>query len=132
MTATERLAGPVLVYDGGCRFCTRAAERVARSFPQGSNATARSFQELGPEGLAQFGLTRDDVEGAAWWVTPEGRRLRGERAMTASLAQGEGLVGILGRVSDLAVLRPLAGLIYRLIARNRSRLSGSLGSRSLD
>ena len=56
----------MLVFDGNCGFCTWSAHWVARGWR--GRARAVPWQALGPEGLAELGLTVDEAGDAAWWV----------------------------------------------------------------
>jgi predicted DCC family thiol-disulfide oxidoreductase YuxK len=117
------LAGPILIYDGECGFCTRAAQFLSQRFRQTSNATARSYQFLGEVGLAQFGLRIEDAKRCAWWVTPMGETLGAHRAMAAALATTTGPLHLVGVLIDNVTLRPLSRAVYLLVAKNRRHLS---------
>lgn len=106
-----------LVYDADCGFCTRCADFLR----------ARSGCEVTPwqsMDLAAVGLTEEQVTSAAYWLE-EGTTRRGARAIAAALrachARGYRLVG---RLIDLAPVRPLAALGYSVVARYRYRLPG--------
>ena len=77
-------------------------------------------------GLAEaVGLSRSQLDAAAWAVTIDGRRLRGAGAMTAAvdtvLLGGWPLYALLYRVP---VLRQLVDGGYALFARHRGRFGG--------
>ncbi len=75
------------------------------------------------EGLADaVGLTRDELDGAAWAVDASGRRWQGAAALNRVLAELGGpwrLLSASYRVPPLAWLEDRG---YHWVARNRSRL----------
>jgi predicted DCC family thiol-disulfide oxidoreductase YuxK len=115
-------ANGVLVYDGQCGFCVRAAQWIESKWPS-SGPTAVSWQRLGATGLERLGLDHGDVERAAWWVSGT-RRQPGHLAVARSLIAARGGYGLLGRVLLVPPIRWFAALGYRVVAANRSRLPG--------
>ena len=75
-------------------------------------------------GLDEVGLTRDEVTTAAYWLEPGAGKRRGARAIAAALRTCGPAYRLLGRVIDLAPVRPLAAWIYGLVARYRYKLPG--------
>jgi len=75
--------------------------------------------------IDRFGLTRDDVDRWVWLIEPSGRRRRGADAVARAAREMGGGWRLLGYVAEL----PGAGLIYRLVARNRGTLSRLWGDR---
>jgi len=114
--------GSALVYDGDCGFCTTAAGWAARKFHRGERAEAWQF--LGEGVLGQYGLSLDDVQGAAWWVDARGLRERGQRAIGRALLAGGGLRRMVGWLVLIPPTSWLAGGVYRLVVRCRYRLPG--------
>lgn len=115
---------PILIHDGDCAFCTRAARWIERRWRPG---TARSVasQSLDDDTLAGYGLTRTDVTEAAWWVAADGTTSRGDRAIAAALCAAPGWTNRLGRALSLPGLRALAPTGYALVAANRQWLPGA-------
>jgi predicted DCC family thiol-disulfide oxidoreductase YuxK len=113
----------VLIYDAQCRLCVTAKERVERV---GKDLDVRwvpyqsdeAMHRLGPE----YRPGRPDV---AFLVEQDGTIQKG---LDAFLPLLPGLRGgrFLHALMRLPVLRSLASLIYRLIARYRYRLFGSV------
>jgi predicted DCC family thiol-disulfide oxidoreductase YuxK len=105
---------PVLVYDGACEFCrrwielwqTRTADRVVYL----------PLQQPGV--LRQLGISRSDALRSVQLVTPDGRRYRGAEAVFRALEYAPDLRA-LARVARLPVLRQIAEVVYRQIARRR-------------
>lgn len=112
-----------LIYDGDCAFCTRSARGIAARWVPGT-AVAVPSSALADEDLEALGLTRADVDAAAWWVDEAGRRASGDRAVAAALRIAPGWPGLLGRAIAAPPLRWLAPTGYRIVARNRHRLPG--------
>jgi predicted DCC family thiol-disulfide oxidoreductase YuxK len=109
---------PCLVYDGECGFCQRWARWLGRRVPPGTRFVA--FQDM--DDLSRYGLARADVERASYWVDPDGRAFGGNRSIAKVLQRSRGTWRVIGVVLDLPVVRSLAALAYRAIARNRHRL----------
>lgn len=115
----------LLVYDGQCRLCVTAKEGVTqlekdqdvRWVPYQSDEAAR---RLG----AAYRPGRPDV---AFLVERDGSIKQGLDAFVALLP---GLRGgrLLAALLRLPLLRPLAHLLYRLIARYRYRWFGAVSS----
>jgi predicted DCC family thiol-disulfide oxidoreductase YuxK len=109
-----------VIFDGTCDFCTRSV-RFLRRLDRRRRLEPVPFQRPGaPE---RFGLTIGDCERAAWTVTPDGRRYPGAAAVNVALAVA------LGRrwpwtLYRLPGVSHVQGLVYALVARNRTRLPG--------
>jgi len=109
-------ARPVLVFDGDCGFCTSSAGLADRWL---RIPTVAPWPRLDLESL---GLDEARCAEALQWVAVDGTVLSGERAVIAALRHRGGPFALPAVV--LATLRPLAGVVYRVIARNRHRLPG--------
>jgi predicted DCC family thiol-disulfide oxidoreductase YuxK len=74
--------------------------------------------------LGDYALTRDDVEKAAWLVTPD-RQFAGHLALSA-LLRSQPTLGwrFLGHLIATEPFSSLSALAYRFIARYRHRLPG--------
>ena len=112
----------MLVFDGDCGFCTSVANWVAARWRGEERAVA--WQHLDDDGLAAFGLTREDVAAAVWWIDAAGRRYRGSAAMAEALVAGSGWSALAGRVLRVPPVSWLGAVAYPLIARWRHRLPG--------
>lgn len=108
------------MFDGDCGFCTRSAEWARRRLTDDHQVVA--WQRL-PD-VRLIGLTLDDVTSAAYWIDSEGRAHRGERGVAKTLLEIGGVWAIGGRLLLLPGISALAGVVYRLIARNRHRMPG--------
>lgn len=67
-----------LVYDGECEFCARLARWVERRDRRG-RVSVRANQEAGL--IDALGLTRGEVDRAAWAVERGGRKFEGAAAI---------------------------------------------------
>lgn len=110
----------MLIYDGGCAFCTRSAEWVRRHVPP--EVEVVPWAEI--EDLAALGLTEEEARAAAWWVDRTGALHRGHRAVAEALVAAGGVWRPLGRMARSRTVSPLAAGVYELVARNRHRLAG--------
>jgi predicted DCC family thiol-disulfide oxidoreductase YuxK len=122
---TQSSAPPTktLIYDGECRLCVTAKEG---SEGLGGEQNVRFIPYQSEEALAHLGKEhkpgRPDV---AFLVEPDGRIRRGLDAflpLLPGLPGGRFLLSLL----RVPVLRPLAHLIYRLIARYRYAWFGAV------
>lgn len=65
------------------------------------------------------------------WVTPAGRVYGGAQAVARLLMRSGGAWAYLGGVLALAPVRPVAGLVYRWVARYRHRMPGGTAACAL-
>jgi hypothetical protein len=119
----SRVQLPVLIYDGGCGFCTKAAAR-ARRIAQ-PNVTVAASSDIN---LADLGLTADECNEALKFVNSQGTIFSGAAAVSSLLTSSVGAWPLAGRTMGLAGIRQLADICYRLVARNRHRLPGATSS----
>lgn len=113
----DALPVPVLVFDGDCGFCTTSAMAAQRWFKL---EHVLPWQHLD---LDAFGLHQADCENAVQWVDDD-EVLAAERAIIAALRHAGGFWRLIGTVLALPIIRPLAGVVYRVVARNRHRMPG--------
>ena len=115
---------PVLIYDGECRMCVAAKGGMERL---GKSDTVRYVPYQSDEAARRLGSSyksgcRPDV---AYLVDREGRITEGLDAFVPLLP---GLTGgrIILALMRLPLGRPVAKLLYRIIARNRYRWFGAV------
>jgi predicted DCC family thiol-disulfide oxidoreductase YuxK len=77
------------------------------------------------EDPAAYGLAREELAEAAYWIDGRRRPHRGHLAVAETLRAIGGLWGLLGDVVRAPMLSPLAAGVYELVARNRGRLPGT-------
>lgn len=112
---------PLLIYDDGCGLCSFAA--VMAQVRVG-DLELLGFSQLPREGVLES-LDAAAIAASAHYVTDEGVEYHGGEAITRLLRETS--VGRLVAVLDLPVLRGLRELGYRLVARERSRISRAFG-----
>ncbi|MGY1591708.1 thiol-disulfide oxidoreductase DCC family protein [Geodermatophilus sp. SYSU D00708] len=110
---------PVLVYDGDCGFCTRAAEVARRLLPPDAAVTPWQSADL-----ASLGVTPARARREVLWVSRTGRVAGGARAVAEALRAAGGPWAVLGVVLLVPPLSWAAAGVYRLVAANRMRLPG--------
>lgn len=110
---------PVLLYDGDCAVCTRLAGFVDRRLRP--RATVAPYQEAD---LAPMGLTPQRCDQALQWVDATGRTSSAQNAVARLLLASRPWARPIGAVLLLPGANWLAGLAYRWVAANRSRLPG--------
>jgi predicted DCC family thiol-disulfide oxidoreductase YuxK len=110
----------VLLFDGTCGPCTRAAQWVRR---RDSAGRVLVLPNQAPGVLATYGLTRAEANRSVWAVEPRGRRLEGAAALNRMLVElggGWRVLSLPYRLLPLAVLEEAA---YRWFAANRGRFA---------
>ncbi len=113
---------PVLVVDGDCAFCSSSARLVADRLRRSpTDFAVEPWQRLD---LAALGLTPAQCDEAVQWVGADGRRDHAEGAIGRALLASRWWVRPFGAALLLPVVRPVAGLVYRWVSRNRHRLPG--------
>lgn len=111
---------PLLVFDGDCGFCTACVNLARRRIRPEARIEPWQTLELGA-----LGLTVEQCAEAVQFVDDDGSVSSGSRAVTAMLRTAPRPWPWVGAVGDAPVLRRLADVAYRTIARNRYRLPGS-------
>lgn len=109
---------PLLIFDGDCGFCTTSARFGERLL---GLEHVQPWQFLD---LQRLGLTEQQCNEAVQWVAADGTVASAEGAVIAALRHAGGVWSVLGRLLALPGIRRLAGMLYRWVARNRTRLPG--------
>jgi predicted DCC family thiol-disulfide oxidoreductase YuxK len=109
----------ILVFDGDCAFCTRAAGFITGRIKP--TAEVRPWQSLD---LDELGLTSEQCSTAVQWVGDSGETRAGAAAITAMLRKAGPGWAALGAFGELPGMRSLAAATYRVVASNRHRLPG--------
>ena len=113
-----------LIYDGQCRLCVTAKEGLERLGPDPQHSDIRFVPYQSEEAACRLGSEykpgRPDV---AFLVEPDGAISRG---LDAFLPLVPGLPGgrVLHAILRVSLIRPLAYLAYRLVARYRYKWFG--------
>ncbi len=114
---------PWLVFDGDCAFCTSSATWVAARLHRTEGPDARLVPWQFTD-LAALGTTEERATTEVLWVEPDGRIRGGAAAFAAWLRFRGGLYALLGRAMELPLVRTVAGVVYRVVARNRDKMPG--------
>ncbi|HEY2597802.1 MAG TPA: DCC1-like thiol-disulfide oxidoreductase family protein [Candidatus Dormibacteraeota bacterium] len=106
-----------LLYDGECEFCTRMARWVERRDRSGRVSVRRN----GEPGLIESqGLSRAQVDRAAWAVEAGGRKFEGAAAVNRVLRDLGGGWRLLASLYWVPPLRWVEDRYYRRVARRRA------------
>ncbi|GAA5527702.1 DUF393 domain-containing protein [Herpetosiphon gulosus] len=110
----------LLIFDGTCDFCTRAA-RWIKHLDRQQRIRIEPFQKPGvPESV---GLSYAQCEQAAWMQTSEGKLWRGAGAVNAALSIATGKRLALG-FYQLWGIRHIQDSVYKLVVKYRHRIPG--------
>jgi predicted DCC family thiol-disulfide oxidoreductase YuxK len=118
-TPTTPAPRPVVIFDGDCAICTTLAGVIERRLRP--PAAVAPWQRLD---LAAYGLTDVQCTEALQYVDADGRVYAGELAVARLLRASRWWARPAGVVIELPGVRSVAGVVYRWVARNRSRLPG--------
>lgn len=121
------MAGPVLVFDGDCAFCTSSVRMLERRVARRPVVVA--WQRVD---LDRLGLTAEQCTEALQWVGADGSRRQGAAAVAATLRYAGTGWAVLGVLLDAPGVRRVAAWVYRWVARNRHRLPGGTAACALD
>lgn len=110
---------PALIFDGDCGFCLRLASWAKRRLPP----TVTIIPSQSRDARA-YGLSPSEMESAVYWIDARNRAWPAEKAVARTLGAMRGPWAALGSAIALPGINVLAGIGYRLVARNRHRLPG--------
>src|SRR5277367_1611417 len=117
------LSAPMLVYDGSCGFCSRSVQFILRHERQHDLLFVTRDSPFGQELRRKFHL--EAVE-SMLWIEDGKAAIESNATLNAAKYIG-GVWAMLATIGSL-VPAPLRNWAYRLIARNRRRLSSSATS----
>jgi predicted DCC family thiol-disulfide oxidoreductase YuxK len=110
-----RRAVPVMIYDGDCPFCRRWIRRGRRL--TGNAVEYAPYQEV----LDRFPqISRKSAAAAVQLVVPGGEVLSGAAAVCRTLRDVRGWGWAHRAYGKVPGFRPIAEMLYRLVARSRS------------
>lgn len=123
MNAASDISAPKLIFDGDCAFCTTTATWVGARLHRagGPNADLVPWQFTD---LAALGTTAARAQSEVLWLGTDGAIHGGAQAFAHWLQFRGQPYAILGRLIATRPVRPLAAVVYRLIAKNRHRMPG--------
>jgi predicted DCC family thiol-disulfide oxidoreductase YuxK len=111
--------GPaVFYYDGDCGMCSRLVRRLSKFDSRGSIIWT-PYQSLDEP---PTGISWEDLDTAAYLISDAGDVCEGFYAIRGMLVRLQGLT-TLGKFMHLPGVDLIGRPVYRLIARNRKRLS---------
>lgn len=115
---TQCPEGPLVVFDGDCRFCHRAVARLRRW--AGAEIPARAYQELEP-GFA--GISCAEAERAVQYIDAAGVRHQAAAAVVEALAAHGGPRWPQWIYQNVPVLARWMEAVYGWVARHRQGIS---------
>jgi len=116
---------PTVLYDGDCGVCT-ALQNAARRRDVAGRLRFVAYQAVDLEQISP-GLTPEMAGRALYLVRPDGRRFAGARAVFETMRCLAGPWRLVGAIGARPPFYQLAEPFYRLVARNRGRISRWLG-----
>lgn len=116
---TKLTRSGLLVFDGDCAFCTTWVNRLQAALPRFPPTTPYQWADLDA-----LGLTLDDVQHYAWYLTPT-HQYAGHLAFSALLrSQPRLALRFAGQLIATPPFSWVASLGYRFISRYRHLLPG--------
>ena len=131
MESHAELKTLTVLYDGTCGFCTRQA-RFAQRIGSIGGAHVRLASTADPRVLERYPDISRESANRQMYVQEEttGRRYGGAAAV-ARLLREVPIIGLAGWLYYVPILHQIADGVYRVIARNRHRISRVLGWQAL-
>ena len=115
----------IVIFDGDCGICNETRE-WAEARDRDKRLRFVPFQIADLDALSP-GLTYEQASRMAWFIPASGRRMGGARAIFMILTRLPGMWRIVGAVGAFPPVSLLCEPFYRIVAHNRSRISGWLG-----
>lgn len=112
---------PTLVYDADCGFCTRSAQFAKRWVDRRDRFDVRPWQELD---LSAVGLSPEDCDEAAQFVTADGSIRSGHRAIASAATHGAPAWRPVGYLLMAPGVSRVAARAYHWVAEHRYQLPG--------
>jgi predicted DCC family thiol-disulfide oxidoreductase YuxK len=109
----------LLIYDGWCGVCARAARWIRRHDP---DRRLLLLPNQTPGLRRRIGLSKEDVDRAVWVIDAAGRRYEGAAAINRTLAE-LGRWRYLAALYRLPLIRRSEDQCYRWFAANRGRFA---------
>jgi predicted DCC family thiol-disulfide oxidoreductase YuxK len=106
-----------LVFDGDCGFCTTSANWLSRH----GRVEVVPWQFLE---LETVGLTTAQVSSSVWWLVDDRAVEHSSRAIGRALLGRGRPWSWAGRLLLVPLVRPIADVVYRMVARYRYKLPG--------
>jgi predicted DCC family thiol-disulfide oxidoreductase YuxK len=83
--------------------------------------------------LAMLGVTAEQCQTAVQWVSADSsRRLSAHKAIARVCKDAGGLITVAGWLMSMPVVSPIAGVVYRWVARNRQKMPGGTAACAID
>lgn len=117
---TGNLGRPVVLYDGTCGFCTRAAEVALAVLPHRVD-----WEPSQTVNLEALGVSEAEAADSVRLVEPSGRVSHGSAALARLLVLSGPPWTLVGTVLMSPPVSVLGRAVYRIVAAVRHRLPGS-------
>ena len=83
--------------------------------------------------LAALGVTAEQCQTAVQWVSADASRtLSAHKAIARVCKDAGGLITVAGWFMSMPVVSPIAGVVYRWVARNRQKMPGGTAACAID
>ncbi len=117
-----------LIYDGDCAFCLRCVQWMQKHFTRVPQIVAWQQADL-----AALGVTAEQCQIAVQWVSADSTRvLSAHKAVARVCKDAGGVFTVAGYAMSLPVVSPIAGVVYRWVARNRQKMPGGTAACAID
>ena len=115
-----------LIFDGDCGICTKSAQ-ICEQMDGGRKFEIVAYQRIPKETLARFGLTPTLCSGEVKVISSTGHVYGGAFAVNYFLLKHQPWTLPIVIIYLIPILLLFEVLVYKLIARNRTRISIWLG-----
>ncbi len=119
------MSGLVVVYDGDCGICDKLRQMAVKR-DRNQRLHFMPFQMTDLNAISP-GLTVDMTSRALYAVRQDGKRWHGAQAVFMTMRELPGIWHLMGAVGSLKPVSLIVEPFYRLVARNRAKISIRLG-----
>lgn len=112
----------LVIFDGDCGICTKTAEWIEKKDKK-NKLIVKPFQILD---LGKYGLDLEKVRMSVYFIK-DGQKFNKARAVYEIFKQLPGFWGFFGFVTSNALIAGISDPFYKLIAKNRTKVSRMFG-----
>jgi len=119
-----------LIFDGDCAFCAKSSLFGQKRLRNSGSISIVAWQSIAD--LAEFGLTREQVEKRVYFIADKGQAFGGAQALGKFAQHMKFPWSVLGFLLSKKPVAVLVEPFYLLVARNRHKLPGATDACKID